>query len=95
MLFYGSKMLHVGCLLTEQADPSIYESITDLKLLESKALLAKNIFPLVVTYAEPLEYKGIIHLADFSNSPQQRILGQLLTTLGCAASTTVSKGNAI
>ena len=95
MLFYGSKMLHVGCLLTEQADPSIYESIPDLKLLESKALLAKNIFPLVVTYAEPLEYKGIIHLADFSNSPQQRILGQLLTTLGCADSTTVSKGTTI
>lgn len=90
MLFYGRKMLHVGCLLTPHADPSIGESIPDLKLLESKALLARNIFPRVMTYAEPLEYQGIIHLSDFSNSPQRRILKQLLTTLGCADSTTAS-----
>ncbi|EKT4488679.1 PD-(D/E)XK nuclease family protein [Shewanella algae] len=90
MLFYGRKMLHVGCLLAPHADPSIGESIPDLKLLESKTPLARNIFPRVMTYAEPLEYQGITHLADFSNSPQRRILNQLLTTLGCADSTTAS-----
>lgn len=90
MLFYGRKMLHVGCLLTSHADPSIGESIPDLKLLDQKAPLARNIFPRVMTYAEPLEYQGIIHLADFSNSRQRRILNQLLTTLGCTDSTTAS-----
>ncbi|WP_412503894.1 PD-(D/E)XK nuclease family protein [Shewanella indica] len=90
MLFYGRKMLHVGCLLTPQADFSIGESIPDLQLLESKAPLARNIFPRVMTYAEPLEYQGITHLADFANSPQRRILNQLLTTSDCADSTTAS-----
>ncbi|ERS84092.1 hypothetical protein Q672_19485 [Marinobacter sp. EVN1] len=94
MLFYGSKMLHAGCLLTEQAERSLEDLLRPLKLSEPAALASK-VFPRVMTYAEALEYQGIIHLADFSNSPQQRILGQLLTTLGCADSTTVSKGTAI
>ncbi|MDM7481430.1 MAG: PD-(D/E)XK nuclease family protein [Halomonas sp.] len=94
MLFYGSKMLHVGCLLTEHADRSIEGLMPTLKLSEPAALKSK-IFPRVMTYAEPLEYQGIIHLADFSNSPQRRILNQLLTILGCADGTTVSEGNEI
>jgi len=94
MLFYGSKMLHVGCLLTEQAERSLEYLLRPLKLSEPAALASK-VFPRVMTYAEALEYQGIIHLADFSNSPQQRILGQLLTTLGCADSTIVSKGTKI
>ena len=63
--------------------------------LSEPAALASKIFPQVMTYAEALEYQGIIHLADFSNSPQRVILGQLLTTLVCADSTTVSKGTEI
>ena len=94
MLFYGSKMLHVGCLLTEHAERSLEDLLRALKLTEPAALASK-VFPRVMTYAEALEYQGIIHLADFSSSPQQRILGQLLTTLGCADSTTLSKGTAI
>ncbi|WP_432210426.1 PD-(D/E)XK nuclease family protein [Marinobacter alkaliphilus] len=94
MLFYGSKMLHVGYLLTEHADRSI-EGLMPIMKLSEPAALASKVFPRVMTYAEALEYQGIIHLADFSNSPQRRILGQLLTTLGCADSMTVSEGHEI
>lgn len=94
MLFYGSKMLHVGCLLTEHANRSVEDWMLTPELSEPAALASK-IFLEVMTYAEALEYQGIIHLADFSNSPQQRILGQLLTTLGCADSKTVSNGTEI
>ena len=94
MLFYGSKMLHVGCLLTEYADHSIEGLMPIMKLSEPGALKSK-IFPQVMTYAEALEYQGITHLADFSNSPQREILGELLTSLGCAGSTPLSEGNEI
>lgn len=62
-----------------------------LKLSEPAALKSK-IFPRVMTYAEALEYQGIIHLADFSNSPQRGVLDELLTGLSCADSTTLSEG---
>ena len=94
MLFYGSKMLHVGCLLAEHADRSIEGLLPIVKLSEPGALKSK-IFPRVMTDAEALEYQGITHLADFSNSPQREILGELLTSLGCAGSTTLSEGNEI
>lgn len=94
MLFYGSKMLHVGCLLTEHADRSIEGLMPTLKLSEPAALKSK-IFPRVMTYAEALEYQGIIHLADFSNSPQRGVLDKLLTSLSCADSATLSGGNEI
>ena len=94
MLFYGSKMLHVGCLLAEHADRSIEGLLPIVKLSEPGALKSK-IFPRVMTYAEALEYQGITHLADFSNSPQREILGELLTSVGCAGSTTLSEGNEI
>lgn len=81
MLFYGSKMLHVGCLLTEHANRSVEDRMLTLELSELAALASK-IFSRVKTYAEAIEFQGIIQLADFSNSPQRRILGQLLTTLG-------------
>lgn len=95
MLFYGSKMLHVGCLLAKHTDFSEGTQISGLKLLESTEPLASKIFPRVLTYLEPLNYQGIIHLADFSSSPQRRILNQLLTILVCADDTTASEGNEI
>ena len=94
MLFYGSKMLHVGYLLTEQADTSIESLMLTLKL-SKPAALASKIFPRVITYAEPLEFQGIMHLADFPHSPQRRILEQLSTALSCADCTAVSGGNEI
>ncbi|MEH6801314.1 MAG: PD-(D/E)XK nuclease family protein [Halopseudomonas sabulinigri] len=93
LMFYGSKNLHVGCLLAEHA-ASVTGLIPTLKLSEPAALASK-IFPRVMTHAEPLEYQGIIHLADFSNSPQRRILRQLFTSLICADNTAISKGNKI
>ncbi|MBK1885618.1 PD-(D/E)XK nuclease family protein [Marinobacter sp. DY40_1A1] len=89
MLFYGSKMLHVGCLLTETAERSL-DNLLPALTLSKPTKLAKHVFPRVLTYAEPLEYQGIIHLADFSNSPQRHTLNQLLTTLDCADGTTAS-----
>ncbi|WP_417316280.1 PD-(D/E)XK nuclease family protein [Cycloclasticus pugetii] len=90
MMFYGSKILHVGCLLTEHAARSVEDLMVTLKL-SKPAALASKIFPRVMTYAEVLEYEGIIHLADFSNSPQKKILRQLLKSLSCADHTNVSE----
>lgn len=95
MLFYGSKMLHVGCLLAKHTDFSEGAQVSGVKLLESTEPLASKVFPRILTYPESLKYQGIIHLADFSNSPQRRILNQLLTILVCADDTTASEGNEI
>lgn len=95
MLFYGSKMLHVGCLLTEHVTPCYVEELKAALELSEPVALQKRIFPHVVTYAESLDYQGIIHLADFANSKQRRTLSKLLITLGCVDSTTVSEGTEI
>ncbi|WP_341938242.1 PDDEXK-like family protein [Marinimicrobium sp. C2-29] len=80
MLFYGSQMLHVGCLLTDHAENQFPEVLAGLNLSKPGAL-RKNIFPRAMTYAEPLEYQGIIHLADFMKSPQREILEQVAKAL--------------
>ncbi len=78
-LLYGSKMLHVGCLLTEYAASSPLKELEGLKLSELSGL-KKGVFPNLKTYAEPLNGQGIIHLASFASSPQKVILEKLITT---------------
>ena len=75
--------------------PCYVEELKAALALSEPVALKKRIFHHVVTYAESLDYQGIIHLADFANSKQRVILSKILITLGCVDSTTVSEGTEI
>src|SRR5690606_30038017 len=77
MLFYGKSMLHVGYVCRPGIDPNRLRSACS-PLLDSHKGLRQSVFPEAWSYAEKLGKEGIMHLAKFENSPQKRILEQLL-----------------
>lgn len=78
-LFYGSKLLHVGCLLLPGATQDERDHLARLGLREDSAsMLRESIFPGALTNSEPLSHQGIIDLAKFPSCPQRKLLKLLI-----------------
>ncbi|MCK7544970.1 PD-(D/E)XK nuclease family protein [Marinobacter bryozoorum] len=81
-LFYGSKRLHVGCLLRRDATDNERAIVGTLAWdKESSSKLRESIFPEALTQSKRMEYEGIHDLANFGSSPQHALLEKLITTL--------------
>jgi len=81
-VFYGSKLIHVGCLLRCDATEDEKALLKLIGLNDRSALkLRKSIFPEAWTQSELLSHQGIIDLADFPSSPQRALLKRLIDGL--------------